>query len=129
MEGVNQTHYYKYSNLPIKGVGSALIPNDAPPHKDLQLISEPHLLTIRLWIEEDLKTYNEVMSRIGKGWSVLRYEQVQWVESKENWMILLAYCDMSWEKPEAAPFLDAAPVYDGGSKKVYGKVRRNKANV
>lgn len=129
LKGVNPTHFYKYGNLPIKGVNSGfLIPKDAAPHEDLQQNYYPHLVTIKLWEPEDLKLYDSIMNKIGKGWAILRYEQVQWVESKENWMILLAYCDAVLEKPTQAPFLGEQTLTAGSEKKVYGKVRRKKAS-
>lgn len=103
----NEEHFIRYGNIPAKlEKPFPLIPRDASIAEDLHPNSYPRSKRFRLWIDEESAEYHRIMERIGKGYSLLRYERTKFVPEQQHWVILLSWIDMFLEEAQNAPILD-----------------------
>jgi len=86
-QDINRELFYRYGNLPVR-LNSAsrlpMIPHDAAPHEDLQVVRHPHTEVFRLWVPEEKERYDKVLERWSTGSLYLRYEERQFVQEHLN---------------------------------------------
>lgn len=100
VDGVNPTHFYRYNNLPIRG--SPWIHRDAMPHQDLQLSENHRADTFKLWDEEDMERYRDLLSKVGELIDIVE-ERFQVVKEHKNWVVFVRWVEPSWAAAKNPP--------------------------
>lgn len=103
--GVNPARFYRYGGMPIKFKGgkAPLIPPQAMPHQDLQLRGDPKVEVLSMWEPAELARYQEILTKVADGEAELRYEDRQWVITKESWKIMVSWVEIYYTEPSESP--------------------------